>query len=240
MNETEAWELFWESSSLDATRLPAFARRLETYVPRVALRLATYPGDDIVLLRPHDRLARSLARRSSGRSFGRGRISVRQLGSLFEAFAGNKRGSRVFPSAGSLYPLEIFCLVNAAEGGLDGTAVCYNADNHSLSRVRAIPLWEEYRDVLSFPLEGMPQLVFIFVLFDGEMSEKYGARGGRFGLIEVGHAAQNLALRVAYEGLVGCEVGGTLDRPVLELLGLAGTGGRVALAYVCGIPPASG
>lgn len=237
MSGTEAWELFWEESSLDATTVIRFAGRLESYVPRPAPRAATYPAADLPLPRPHDRLARTLDRRSSGRAFGPGRVSARRLGSLFQAFAGNARGTRVFPSAGSLYPLEVFCIVNAADGPASGMVVCYNADNHSLSPVRPAPPWDAYQGLLGFPLETVPQLLFVLVLFDGPMLEKYGARGGRFGLIEAGHAAQNLALRLEQEDMVGCEIGGTLDRPLLDLLGLGETAARVALAYACGHPP---
>ncbi len=71
-------------------------------------------------------------------------------------------------------------------------AAHYNADNHSLSVVG--PLGESYADTLSLDgFEGVPQLIVVFVLFPDRMTEKYGERGGRFALIEVGHAAQNLA-----------------------------------------------
>jgi nitroreductase len=76
----------------------------------------------------------------------------------------------------------------------------------------------------------------VFVLFPDRATAKYGERGGRFALIEVGHAAQNLALRLVAEGMAGCEAGGLLDEPVKALLRLDGTGAQVALGYACGLP----
>ena len=129
----------------------------------------------------------------------------------------------------------MFCLANSVEG-LDATALCYNADKHSLSSVASLPPWEAYRGLLNFECRGVPQVVFVFVLVGDRVLDKYGARGGRFALLEVGHAAQNLALRVAVEGLAGCEIGGTVDGPLRSLLDLEDFPARVALAYACGLP----
>lgn len=85
-------------------------------------------------------------------------------------------------------------------------------------------------------VEGVSQVVVVFVLFTDRVVAKYGAMGGRFALMEVGHAAQNLALRLAADGLGGCQAGGVVETEMLGLLGLDGTPARVALAYACGLP----
>jgi hypothetical protein len=66
------------------------------------------------------------------------------------------------------------------------------------------------------------------------VTAKYGARGGRFALQQVGHAAQNLSLRVAADGLTGYLLGAALDREVLEVVGVAHTGVRYGGALACG------
>ncbi len=131
------------------------------------------------------------------------------------------------------------CLANAVEGpgrpaGRHG--LCHNPDNHSVNVVGPLAPWNEWCDSLNFPTPSPPQLVIVFVLLVEQMIAKYGSRGGRFALIEVGHAAHNLALRIAEEGLAGCEVGGAQDDAVLALLGLTATDARVALGYACGLP----
>jgi SagB-type dehydrogenase family enzyme len=49
---------------------------------------------------------------------------------------------------------------------------------------------------------------------------KYGDRGYRFGLIEAGHAAQNLALVGTALGIGITPVGGFADEPLRRLLGV--------------------
>ncbi len=240
MNDGRSFELFWEDSSLNDTTARPWTEQVAAYTPVSEPRLLTYPSADLRLARPRDRLARVTSRRHSSRTFGAGRLSSRQLGSLLSAFATGPDGNRSFPSAGGLYPLEIMGLANAVDGPggpLDGTVLCYNADNHSVNVVGRLRPWAEWSHLLHFPTTAPPQLVVVFVLLVGPAIDKYGSRGGRFALIEVGHAAQNLALRIAQEGLSGCEIGGAQDDRLLELLGLTATDARVALAYACGLAP---
>jgi SagB-type dehydrogenase family enzyme len=197
--------------------------------------LLTYPGEDMELAVPRDRLMRRMQQRRSERAFSPGHLTKRQLGSLFAAFGRGAEGGRVFPSAGGLYPVEVFCLAMEVEDGLGGKIVCYNPDTHSLSVVGECPSWEECTGSLNHPFESRPQVVFVFVLMLDEMLAKYGPRAGRFGLIEVGHAAHSLALRLTEEKLAGFELGGLLDREVLQLLNLQNRSAKVALGYACGL-----
>ena len=231
------FDLFWEASTLNARTGPAFFRRIEEHarVTQPVVPGLQYPGQDVSLPAPRDALARTMRQRRSERSFSAEPVSLRQLGSLFAAFASSRRGSRTYASAGAAYPVEVFCLVNRCEGDLDRSVVYYNHDNHSLTRVCALPPWEEYAHAVNLDLiAGAPQLVFVFVLVPERTTPKYGERGGRFLLVEVGHASQNLALRLVQEGMVGCELGGLYDDRVRSLLGLSGTTARIALGYACG------
>lgn len=238
MDGAELYTLFWENSKLNRATIVGFRRQIEEHT-RTALPgmpALQYPADDVPLPRPRDRLARRMLERRSVRAFRDEPVTRRQLGSLFSAFASSTSGSRAFASAGATYPLEVYCLVNRARGELDRTVVYYNHDNHSLAVVGRLPEWESYADAVNLePLSGIPQLVFVFVVFPERVTSKYGERGGRFQLIEVGHAAQNLALRLVQERMVGCEAGGLLDDRVRSLLGLEGTTAQIALGYACGL-----
>jgi SagB-type dehydrogenase family enzyme len=231
---SEQFELFWEESTITPPTAPAFGSRVLSYEGTWSPRLLTYPGEDIELAVPRDRLMRRMQQRRSERSFAPGHLTKRQLGSLFAAFGRGAEG-RVFPSAGGLYPVEVFCLAIDVEGELDGKIVCYNADSHSVSVVSDCPSWEACTGALNHPFESRPQAVFIFVLLLDAMLAKYGSRAGRFGLIEVGHAAHGLALRLTEEKLAGFELGGLLDREVLQLLNLQNRSAKVALGYACGL-----
>lgn len=235
--DADLFDLFWEASTLNPRTGPAFFRRIEEHarVAQPVVPALQYPGQDVSLPAPRDALARTMRDRRSERGFSAEPVSLRQLGSLFAAFASSRRGSRTYASAGAAYPVEVFCLVNRCAGDLDRSVVYYNHDNHSLARVRGLPPWEEYANAVNLDLTaGPPQLVFVFVLVPERTTPKYGERGGRFQLVEVGHASQNLALRLVQEGMVGCELGGLYDDRVRSLLGLSGTTARIALGYACG------
>ena len=291
----DAWDLFWANSGLTPATGAAFAERIAAFPPAAATatgedpsRLCTFPTADVPLRSPNDRLSRLTDRRRSSRAFGPGPLSARRLGSLLGPLAARPDGSRGHPSAGALYPLEVFCLCGDVGGGLAGTvccynpdnhsltpvgplaarpdgsrghpsagalypvevfclcgdvggglaatACCYNPDNHSLTPVGPLPPWPEWSGALNLAVDGVPQVVLLFVLVTDRVVAKYGAMGGRFALIEVGHAAQNLALRLAADGLAGCEAGGVVEADLLRLVRLDGTAARVALAYACGLP----
>jgi SagB-type dehydrogenase family enzyme len=233
----ELYELFWENSKLNPVTIRPFRRRIDDYVAADPLRPALqYPGPDIPLGRPRDRLEKLMRVRRSIREFSDEPLPARRLGGLFAAFGSSPRGSRTFPSAGGAYPVEIFCLLNRVEGPLDRTAVYYNHDNHSVSVVGRLPGWSELAPGLNLDLAaGVPQLVFVFVVFAERATAKYGERGGRFALIEVGQAAQNLALRLVEERMVGCEAGGLFDEQIKTLLRLERTSAQIALGYACGL-----
>ena len=235
--EAPTFALFWENSKLNPRTGEAFARDLErdarTAAPAAQL---LFPSEDLRLPRPTDALADLMRSRVSRRELGPRPLSERQLGALFHAFSETDSWHRMVPSAGGKYPVEVFAFLFRVEGALAGRAVYYNSDHHSLSAVGACPPWAEARGALGMTAELSPAAMFAFVGWPGRVLRKYGERGGRFLLIEVGHYAQNLGLRVAAEKLAGYEVGGLHDDRVRALLGLEGSDAAVALGYAVGAP----
>lgn len=236
---TEAFEEFWLASELTPASAPGLAARLAAPPPADGNRVCTFPAADVALARPRDDLARLLDRRRSGRSFGPGTLSARSLGRLLAGLAAGPDGRRRYPSGGALYPLEVLCLTGDVGGGLGRSVLCYNPDDHSVTPVGPLAPWEAWSPALNLAVEGRPQVVLVFVLFCDRVLDRYGELGGRLALIEVGHAAHNVALRLAADGLAGCEAGGVVEADLLRLCGLEGSGGRVALAYACGLPATS-
>ena len=234
--QTDPWEAFWLASELSTATGPAFAAQINDFAPPAGrLRRATYSAAPLPLVRRADALADVAGARCSMRAFGAGPLDGSAVGALFTAFADGPGGRRAWPSAGGLYPLDIYALLLDVDHSLHGRAVHYEPDLHGLTDVAASPSWSRLVPLLSAEvLETAPQLVVLFVL-DTELAEaRYGNRAGRFALIEVGHAAHGLALRLAAEGLAGVELGGAHDRALLDVLGLADTPMRLALAYACG------
>jgi SagB-type dehydrogenase family enzyme len=238
MTRSELSELFWENSALSDATIAAWGAAMDDYAaaadaPPPALR---YPGPDLPLHHPSDRGLGELRRRRSTRRFSDRPLSAKQLGAVLAAFASFDGGRRAYGSAGGTYPLEVFCLLNNVAGDAGGQVAYYNADNHSLTAVRPLAPWHDYAGAVNLDCgDSVPQLLVVFVLMPERVTEKYGERGGRFALMDVGAAAQTLALRLAGEGLAGCACGGLLDRAIKSLLGLDGTSAQIALGYACGV-----
>lgn len=235
-DELTPWRDFWLASELSPATGPAFGERINDAPPPSGLPgRFTYAAADHPLPRPSDALVGLQAARGSTRAFAPGRLRPDELGAVFSAFADGAGRRRAWPSAGGLYPLEVFALLLAVDHPLDGRAVHYEPDTHGLTDIGPGPPWGDVQEsVGGMALTGVPQVVVLFVLDPAAMEGKYGNRGGRFALVEVGHAAQNLALRLAASGLAGCELGGTYDRTVKRLLGLGDEPVLVALGYACG------
>jgi SagB-type dehydrogenase family enzyme len=105
-------------------------------------------------------------------------------------------GRRCVPSAGGLYPLELYVVSHAVDGrkpGLDH----YDARAHGLTRLAAGDLFPRSAEAIFVPeaLEGAAAVVVLSAVF-GRCKVKYGERAYRFALIWAGHAMQNLCLAV--------------------------------------------
>lgn len=228
---------FWEASSFNHYNIADFARGIETYSgkdkPQLSLK---FPGKDYMLAKPKGALTKVMSRRISNREFDTAPLSEKQVGQLLSAFRTiNGLEHRVFPSAGAAYPLEVFMVTLDVKGRLNRKVLYYNADNHSVSVVCDAPDWSMLAKLVNIQLESPPQAIIIFVLDDVRMTAKYGERGGRFALIEVGAAMQNLCLAIADNKLHGVALGGLLDEPWRKVLRLQNTHMRIALGYACGL-----
>jgi SagB-type dehydrogenase family enzyme len=161
-------------------------------------------------------LEEALRNRKSIRSFSNQPVTPDQLSLLLWSVQGmaDRRGRRTSPSAGALYPLEIYILT--AEG-----ISHYQPSDHSLRSVRAGDFRRDlYMAALrqEFVLEA-PLTVVITAVYQ-RIEVKYGRnRGPRYVHIEVGHAAQNLLLQAVALGLGAVPVGAFADNQVLKVLG---------------------
>lgn len=115
---------------------------------------------------------------------------------------------------------------------LNGRVVRYDATRHAVQDVGPSPEWVRLREVPAADAE--PAVVPALVLADQPVLAEYGQRGGRFGLLEAGAAAQSVCLRMAQQRLGGHLLGGAADADVLALLGLRGQPVRVAAVIACG------
>lgn len=226
---------FWEASSLDRFRLPGFAARLLAYQePARPVAVTTPPGAAVALRPVRDRFQRLLEARRSEREFSDRPLRHRQVGRILAATGPGRGGRRVVPEAGGLTAIHVHALVRHAQGPLAGQVVRYDHALHAASPLRPVPEDAELRTL--FQLEGtsLPQLILLFAVELGPVVAKYGSRGGRFALQQLGHAAQSVGLRLAADRMRGYVLGGGLDVELLRLVGLAHTELRYGSAMACG------
>jgi len=174
---------------------------------------------------PRVSLSTVLERRRSGLGARAGSIARDELGAVLGAAYGSRCGDvrrRRVPSAGALYPLELYV---AARSLSDVAPGLYHFDPfaHRLERLREVVPEPELAAALVEPalLEGTAALLAITAVF-WRTRFKYGQRGYRFALLEAGHVVQNALLAAAACGLPSLPVGGFYDRDLDRVLDVDG------------------
>lgn len=136
---------------------------------------------------------------------------------------GSEWGLRPAPSAGGLYPIELYCLVTRVEGLTPGVYF-YRAKDHTLERVLDQDPTATLMEAVPAQLDCIQQSAVCVALSSvmPRIKFKYGERGYRFLLLEAGHIAQNLLLAAEAESLGGLAIGGFMDEPLNTFLELNG------------------
>jgi SagB-type dehydrogenase family enzyme len=192
------------------------AVRRNPALPRTSLRRLQLPD---VSLRD------ALAKRRSVRRFSNRPITVDQLATVLAWGYGVVPGSqeqpprRPSPSAGALYPLELFVLAPHV-AGLGAQVLHYDPLAHELEQL-CVKLDVSELSPLTDEIETAAAIVVIAAVF-WRSRFKYGLRAYRFTLLEAGHVAQNMLLAATSLGLGSIVVGGFYDARVDALLGLNG------------------
>jgi SagB-type dehydrogenase family enzyme len=197
-------------------------------------------------------LSRLLAERSSCREFAGTAIPLSDLASLLHAGygilrlrswgAGHRTFQRPVPSAGGLYPLELYAVVSAVEGLARGV-YHYAAARHWLEPLASNAGIAEFVPLMMNQayLEDASVIILLSAVFSRTM-RKYGPRGYRYILLEAGHVAQNLCLRAIELGLGSLCVGGYTDSALNRRLRLDGSDEAVVYGVAIGPrrPPGAG
>jgi SagB-type dehydrogenase family enzyme len=141
---------------------------------------------------------------------------------------------RTTPSAGGLFPLEIYMLARGVEGTLDGL-YHYNVRRHGLEFLRPGSWFAELdHALLMAPLvQGANLILFVSAVFS-RSQKKYGPRGYRYILLEAGHLAQNICLSAVEQGLGSLCMGGYRDGRLNRFLGLNNTTEAVVYSIAVG------
>jgi SagB-type dehydrogenase family enzyme len=167
----------------------------------------------------------ALRERRSIREYQKAPLTLEEVSQLLWAAQGitHHWGLRTAPSAGALYPLEMN-LVAGQLTGLPGGVYRYHPKGHELARV----VEGDKRAELALAALGQScvrdaAVVLVISAVYERTTRKYGDRGIRYVHMEVGHAAQNVALQAVALNLGAVMVGAFRDAEVKRVLQL-GTG----------------
>lgn len=165
----------------------------------------------------------ALSKRRSARSYRDEPLTLKELSQLLWAAQGitdERRGYRTAPSAGALYPLEIFVVVGKVEE-LQAGLYHYDAKEHSITMKAAKQLRAKLSNAAlgQNPVREAP-VNLVFTAIYQRTTQKYGQRGKRYVHIEVGHACQNVYLQAETINLGTVIIGAFRDEEVKSLLNL--------------------
>ena len=168
-------------------------------------------------------IERCIQKRRSVRGFRDRALTEDELGQLLWAAQCVTAfdGKRAVPSAGALYPLELYAVCGNV-GALASGVYRYSPGRHELLLVAV----GHQRDKLVDAARGQewiataPAVICIAAAFERTMV-KYGNRGRGYVYMEAGHAAESLMLQAVGLGLATTMVGAFGDDEVARLLHLA-------------------
>ena len=165
---------------------------------------------------------RALSQRRSHRAYLNEPLSLAEVSQLLWAAQGisDPEGFRTAPSAGALYPLELYLIAGNVDG-LSSAVYKYAPQEHELIPV----LPGDVRTSLAVAALGQDwvkngAIVIVFTAVYERTTRKYGERGIRYVHMEVGYAAQNVYLQAVSLKLGTVFVGAFYDDEVKKLLNL--------------------
>lgn len=232
--EDALWELFHENSKAapheglpSQLQVAATARRLPESIsfgpfPKVELPAASTPLDLV--------LGEAITDRPPVRTLDPCTLSLEDLAALLRSSYGVigdggetdlPRSPRAVPSAGFLYPLELF-FHSSYVAGLESGIYHYNPAQDDLRLLNRYDQSHRIAKGLVDPrIAGAALLVFITAMPERAVLG-YGDRGYRMVMLEAGAVVQNLNLVARALDLACINVGEYFDREIDRILGLDG------------------
>jgi len=158
--------------------------------------------------------------RKSIRSYAHDPLRLREVSQLLWAAQGitRKNGMRTAPSAGALYPLEVYLVVGRVQDLTPGV-YRYRPHEHELERLSSDDRRRELtRAALHQSCIEKGAVDIVLAAVYERTAGKYGSRAERYVHMEAGHAAQNIYLQATSLGLATVMVGAFNDQAVQQTL----------------------
>jgi SagB-type dehydrogenase family enzyme len=169
-----------------------------------------------------------LTKRRSVRDFSPSPISREELSYLLWASTGitRKEGGyefRAAPSAGALYPIETYVLVNNVKSIAKGL-YHYSVRGHLLEELKSGDLSEDVSHAaLEQEMCSRAAAVFIWTAIFQRSKCKYGERAYRYVYLDAGHIGANFALAAVSLGLGSCQIASLFDDEINKIVDIDGT-----------------
>mgnify|MGYP003875368957 CR=1 FL=1 len=168
-------------------------------------------------------IEQALLKRRSVRKYKAEPLTIAEVSQLLWSAQGitNPSGFRTAPSAGALYPLEVYLVVGEVKGLSQGIYK-YLPRQHELLKIKDGDVRRELAIAAlgqSWVKDAAVDIVFAAVY--ERVTRKYGKRGIRYVHMEVGHAAENVYLQAVSLKLGTVVVGAFEDEKVKKILNMA-------------------
>ena len=163
-------------------------------------------------------LEEALKNRRSVRQFSEKDLALEDISQILWAAQGiteNSSGFRTAPSAGALYPIELFVVKS------DGLFQ-YIAKGHKLKKLDSGDLRQKLMQasLLQESISNASLDIIITAVYE-RTTAKYGDRGIRYIYMEAGHVCQNILLQATALQLGAVPIGAFSDTEVQKVLGLS-------------------
>ncbi len=131
--------------------------------------------------------------------------------------------SRHAPSAGALYPIEIYFHFSGQKSDIDPALYYYNPLQKELRQLTNKNCNTQVQNILMQPelVENSSLQIFLTAVFS-RSTKKYSDRGYRFAFLEAGHIAQNINLIATAMNLASINIGGYYEEEANKFLKIDG------------------
>jgi SagB-type dehydrogenase family enzyme len=169
----------------------------------------------------------AIKKRRSVRNYSTKPINKAQLSQLLfaaQGVTGKMYGNalRTAPSAGALYPFEVYIIANNVQDLPQGI-YHYSVLDHTLELVKPGDFHSQSVDAgLSQQTLGNAGVTFVLSAIFDRVRYKYGERGCRYVYMEAGHISQNIYLQAVSLGLGSVCAGAFSDEKVNKLIDVDG------------------
>ena len=185
-------------------------------------------NETISLPIPHTKktmtLSEAISKRRSWRNYKNEPVSLEDLSHLLwtaQGITDQENKFRAAPSAGALYPLELYVVVGNITNLVPGI-YHYLPDSHSLIKISDGDKRSElFGAALSQEPVAQAPATIVFTADFNRTTKKYGQKGKQFVFVEVGHAAENICLSAIALNLASITIGSFDIYTVKEIVPMA-------------------